>query len=62
MLGQEVAVLHSGSQRAGVYRVFWNGTNTTGASVASGLYFYKLQAAGSDGNKFVAVKKMLYLK
>jgi hypothetical protein len=57
MLGQEVATLFDGFQKAGEQSVVWHGTNNAGHSVASGLYFYKLQV----GNK-VLTEKMLFMK
>lgn len=64
MLGQEVASLvGNGLQAAGSYDVVWNGTDNAGRSVASGLYFYKLDATSADGSKnFASVRKMLLLK
>jgi hypothetical protein len=53
VLGREVATLVSGEQPAGVYKAEWN------ASVASGVYFYTLEAVGTDGRRFVETKKML---
>ncbi len=57
-LGQIVADLVNAEQAAGWNQVMWN------AKVASGLYFYRLEAVSvSDPNKrFVDVKKMLLLK
>jgi hypothetical protein len=57
-LGQEVAVLTNGEQEAGYHEVEWR------ANVASGIYFYRIDAvsASDPNNRFVQVKKMLLLK
>ena len=60
--GRAVRTLDLGHQRAGVYRsrgraAHWDGRNTQGESVASGLYFYTLKAG-----KFTATRKMLIRK
>lgn len=52
VLGQEVATIFSGTQKAGNYTV-----NFDGNQFASGVYFYRLQA----GN-FSSVKKMILMK
>jgi Secretion system C-terminal sorting domain len=52
VLGRSVQTLVSAKQRAGVYRVTFNA-----ASLASGVYFYKLQAGS-----FSETKKMLLVK
>ncbi len=57
MLGQEVATLVDGFQKAGEQSVTWHGTNNFGQSVASGLYIYRLQA----GNLTLS-QKMLFAK
>jgi photosystem II stability/assembly factor-like uncharacterized protein len=62
MLGQEIVRLVDGELAAGYSAVTWNGTGNAGAPVASGLYFYKLDAAGSDGRAFTSSRKMLLLK
>lgn len=51
-LGQKVATLVDGSMKAGTHTVEWNAAN-----MASGLYFYKIQA-----DNFSSVKKMILLK
>jgi endoglucanase len=58
ILGQAVADLVNTEQAAGWNQVVWN------ANVASGLYFYRLEAVSmSDPNKrFVDVKKMILMK
>ncbi len=57
VLGQHVATLVNEMQRAGMQSVTWDGTDATGHSVASGVYFYKLRAGD-----FTDTKKMLLLK
>jgi hypothetical protein len=52
MLGREVSVLVNDMQKAGYYKIDWNGS-----SLASGAYFYKMVAGD-----FVAVKKMMLIK
>ncbi len=55
--GQIVKTLFDGTQNAGSYKLVWDGTNSGGAHVSSGIYFYRI-AAG----KFVQVKKTILLK
>ena len=55
--GRLIHVLVDGYQPQGFHTLFWNGTDTAGNPVASGLYFYSLQ---TDLSK--AVHKMVLLK
>jgi len=55
--GQKVKEVVSGSFSAGSHRVFWNGEDSTGRAVGSGIYFYRMQTEG-----YTAVKKMLLMK
>jgi flagellar hook assembly protein FlgD len=58
ILGQEVVTLLNGENRpAGFYTARWNGRNGSGNQVASGVYFYRLEAG-----PFVMVKKMMLLR
>jgi formate-dependent nitrite reductase cytochrome c552 subunit len=57
ILGRLVSTLANSDMPAGTYKVIWNGKDANGASVASGLYLYRLQAGS-----FTSVKKMLMLK
>ena len=55
--GKEIALLADKYQNAGTYNVTWNGNNNSGQPVASGIYFYTVQA----GN-YAQTKKMVLLK
>jgi len=46
-----------GANEAGLVEVFWDGRSDNGDDVASGVYFYRLEA-----RDFVATKKMIMLK
>jgi flagellar hook assembly protein FlgD len=52
-----VTTLANSDMPAGTYKVIWNGKDSNGQSVATGLYLYRLQAGS-----FTSVKKMLMLK
>jgi hypothetical protein len=57
LLGQEVLTLLNGEKPAGTHQIVWDGRDENGITVASGIYFYKLEAAG-----FKEVKRMVFLK
>jgi len=57
VLGQEVTTLVDGFLPAGYQTVTWNGTDRSGHTVASGVYFYKIRAG-----EFSETKKMMMLK
>ena len=62
VLGQEVATLAEGQLPAAFHNVVWNGTNNSGVPVATGMYFYRLEATGASGQKFTSLKKLILLK
>ncbi|HEY6191656.1 MAG TPA: T9SS type A sorting domain-containing protein [Bacteroidota bacterium] len=63
ILGQEVATLVSGTMAAGFQSVEWNTSNLQGSALPSGVYIYRLQAAGlSSGREFHQVMKMMLMK
>ena len=47
LTGQRVAVLQQGSLKAGRHRIHWNGRDSEGRPLASGVYLYRLVTAGS---------------
>jgi len=55
--GQKVKTLVNDYKSAGTYSVMWDGTNSSGDAVGSGVYFYNL----SIGKEHVT-KKMTFLK
>jgi len=57
VLGQHVRTLVDDFVPAGNRTISWDGTDATGTTVASGVYFYKLKA-----NDFSSTKKMMMLK
>ena len=46
-----------GHAEAGVHKVVWHGTNNQGNQVASGAYFYKMEAGA-----YTETRKMMLLK
>ena len=57
LLGQKIVTLVSGMQNAGNYQVEWDGRNSFGQNVASGMYVYRL-----SGRKQQLSRKMLLLR
>lgn len=55
--GRHVRTLVDGVQTPGTKSVRWDGTNDDGQVVASGVYFYRLQAPG-----FAATRKFVLSK
>jgi hypothetical protein len=57
VLGQKVKTLVNTDQEAKSYSAQWDGTSDTGSKVASGIYFYKIEAGS-----FTQTKKMILMK
>ncbi len=57
VLGQKVRTLFEGNANAGTHYHVWRGTDNLGNKVATGVYFYKLEANG-----FTSIKKMVLVK
>ncbi|KPJ54017.1 hypothetical protein AMJ39_02340 [candidate division TA06 bacterium DG_24] len=55
VLGQRVRTLVDRFQDAGRHRVIWDRRDESGAYVASGIYFYRLEGPGTSKNKKMAV-------
>jgi len=59
--GRLIARPFEGEQDAGRHSIVWDGRNSQGNQVASGLYLYKLEASSEDGS-VVLSRKMLLIK
>jgi hypothetical protein len=57
ILGRHVRTLADEIQPAGPHQANWDGTDSRGRAVASGMYFYRLTAGG-----YAESKKMVLLK
>ncbi|MFH1700597.1 MAG: T9SS type A sorting domain-containing protein [Candidatus Zixiibacteriota bacterium] len=57
VLGQKVVDLVNANQKPGMYTVIWDGNNSAGAAVASGVYFYRLKTS-----EYTDSKKMILFK
>jgi len=55
--GKLVRVLQSGSKPMGTFEATWDGRDTSGTPVASGVYFYRLKAGS-----FTETRKMVLMK
>ena len=55
--GRLVRTMADGPQDAGVYSVTWNGIDNSGATVSTGVYFYRLEAG-----KYTETRRMVLLK
>jgi hypothetical protein len=63
ILGREVLTLVNEQKNAGRHLVLWNGRNGLNKNVASGVYFYRLNAkAVGGGAEFIQSKKMVLLR
>ena len=56
-LGQKVRVLVDQVKRVGTYKATWDGTDTHGVRVATGVYMYRLRAGDH-----IETRKMMLLK
>ncbi len=57
ILGRVVRVLEDSYQQAGTHAIYWDGSSSDGQPVASGIYFYRLNAGDRTAtNKMVLLK------
>jgi flagellar hook assembly protein FlgD len=52
----------SEAQPAGYHVAEWNGKNSAGQQLSSGMYFLQLSATGINGKSFNDVRKLMMLK
>jgi flagellar hook assembly protein FlgD len=68
MLGQEVSTLVEGVQSAGTHSVEWNGTNSAGNNLGSGVYYVRMTAGrindvnNSVRSGYTGIRKIILMK
>lgn len=62
MLGQEIATLADGALNAGYFSTVWNGTNSNGMPVGSGMFIYRMVANGASGKTYSNIRKMMLMR
>ena len=62
LLGRTVRVLVNGQQPGGRRWAEWDGVDTRGMPAASGAYFYRLAASGTDGSQTVLTNRMMLIR
>jgi len=55
--GERIKTLINGEMEAGNFSVTWNGTDSDGKNVTSGIFFYKMRSG-----KYTSTKKMILMK
>ncbi len=61
ILGQEVLEVENTPRGPGNFQAIWNGTNSTGNSVSSGLYFYQLSVTDPGGSPLYRQRRKMLL-
>ncbi|MEJ2719971.1 MAG: family 43 glycosylhydrolase [bacterium] len=56
--GKRIRRLRDQNEAAGTYNLLWDGRNSRGEALSSGIYFYRLQVDGES----IATKKMILIK
>jgi len=62
MRGHKVRRLVHGTKTAGFHSVVWDARDEVGRFVASGMYFYRIEARGHGQRSFINTKKLILLK
>jgi len=61
--GQKVISLASGSYPAGYHNIQWNGKDDQGRALSNGVYFYRLEARGQNGQQHLnQIKRLIIVK
>jgi len=60
--GKQIIELQNDNKSAGVHSINWNGINSGGKIVSSGVYIYQLLATSVNGETYKQQRKMLLIK
>ena len=58
----DLGIKPTGSYVSKDQSVYWNGKNEAGERVASGVYFYRLQAENPEARSFSAMRRLVVVK
>jgi flagellar hook assembly protein FlgD len=62
-MGRKVKTLASESKPMGSYHAIWDGTNSNGVRVSSGIYLYRFEALSLENNQhFTKSAKLMMVK
>ncbi len=61
-IGQLVRTLVNEEKTAGLHWMRWNGRDQHAQEVGTGIYIYRLEVKASNGERFVATRKMMRVK
>lgn len=63
IMGGMIKTLAANSQASGKHQVVWDGTNSNGVRVSSGIYIYRFEAISLENNEhFVKSNKLMLIK
>jgi VWFA-related protein len=62
MLGREIRSLTEGVRSSGTYTVVWDGKNSEGQVMESGVYFYRMTATAGSGKTTTETQRMILMK
>jgi hypothetical protein len=64
LLGEEVSTVYEGDLAAGYGSVEWDGRSSSGTTLASGVYYYRIEAVSTDGTgeAFIDTRRMVLLR
>ncbi|MDQ7798712.1 MAG: FlgD immunoglobulin-like domain containing protein [Candidatus Edwardsbacteria bacterium] len=60
--GQQIKTLVDDNLNPGYHNITWNGSDQNGRAVANGIYFYRMEATGANGQKFAQTKRLNLVK
>ncbi|MDZ7261763.1 MAG: dockerin type I domain-containing protein, partial [candidate division KSB1 bacterium] len=62
LLGKEIRVLVAKNQEAGVHKVQWDGRDSQGQKVTSGVYLYQIAIQSPSGQAFTSTRKLVVIR
>jgi flagellar hook assembly protein FlgD len=60
--GRKIRTLYNRFETSGSHSVLWDGNNSVGAPVSSGIYYFKIDAVDQNDKRNTVMKRMILLK